>query len=141
MGNLEAAAATTAKAKSPAPSPRGGHAAQQGEGAVSTSSACFLGLGQDGVWATRHAASQDVGSMNRRKEQRPDPCWYQPQIDSVKGRIPAFDFSEKPKTLPRPKPTGDAAVDSLDMHKMDKTAQSSQSQNQSVDPRMTAGSF
>eukprot|EP00929_Paragymnodinium_shiwhaense_P027004 TRINITY_DN15951_c0_g1_i2.p1 TRINITY_DN15951_c0_g1~~TRINITY_DN15951_c0_g1_i2.p1 ORF type:complete len:610 (+),score=140.36 TRINITY_DN15951_c0_g1_i2:188-2017(+) len=96
--NVAAAQASAAKDAGPT-SPRGEkdlHAA--GADAVEPASACFLMQGKDSAWACRFTAKHDLGVMNRRKELRPDPGWYQMQYDSVKDRIPAFDFSEKPRT-------------------------------------------
>jgi len=66
--------------------------------------AAMGGEGKDGLWATKFTASNDIGALNRRNEQRPDPVWYQVKHESVLYRPPAWDYNLRPKHSPRSKP-------------------------------------
>lgn len=60
--------------------------------------------GKDGNYASKFTAMHDIGALNHRNEQHPDPVWYQIRHDSVLDRPPAWDFHLRRKNRPLPKP-------------------------------------
>lgn len=54
----------------------------------------------DSKWVSKFTATYDIGSLNNRKEDHPDPAWYQVSHDGVLDRPPAWDVQEHPKHEP-----------------------------------------
>lgn len=73
----------------------------------------FSNEGKEGNYASKFTASYDIGAINHRQEQRPDPAWYQVKHESVLHRPPEWDFRARQKHRPRSKPEGDHAADSM----------------------------